>query len=76
MHRSPLITHSQRLLGDAIRNLSDVSTSAVVIWASAALAGYQSVRRLIELGRLVADEISRQLPDAGSFTWTTRAAPG
>jgi cation diffusion facilitator family transporter len=28
------------------------------------------------LGRLVADEISRQLPDAGSFTWTTRAAPG
>ncbi|HEX6448166.1 MAG TPA: cation diffusion facilitator family transporter [Trebonia sp.] len=28
------------------------------------------------LGRLVADEISRQLPEAGSFTWTTRAAPG
>jgi cation diffusion facilitator family transporter len=27
------------------------------------------------LGRLVADEISRQLPEAGSFTWTTRAAP-
>jgi cation diffusion facilitator family transporter len=28
------------------------------------------------LGRLVADEISRQLPEASSFTWTTRAAPG
>jgi cation diffusion facilitator family transporter len=27
------------------------------------------------LGRLVADEVSRQLPDAGSLTWTTRAAP-
>jgi divalent metal cation (Fe/Co/Zn/Cd) transporter len=27
------------------------------------------------MGRLVADEISRQLPEAGSFTWTTRAAP-
>ncbi len=27
------------------------------------------------LGRLVADEISRQLPEAGSLTWTTRAAP-
>jgi cation diffusion facilitator family transporter len=27
------------------------------------------------LGRQVADELSRQLPDAGSLTWTTRAAP-
>jgi hypothetical protein len=27
------------------------------------------------LGLLVADEISRQLPEAGSLTWTTRAAP-
>jgi cation diffusion facilitator family transporter len=27
------------------------------------------------LGRLVADEISRRLPEAGSLTWTTRAAP-
>jgi cation diffusion facilitator family transporter len=27
------------------------------------------------LGRLVADEISRQLPEAGSLTWITRAAP-
>jgi divalent metal cation (Fe/Co/Zn/Cd) transporter len=27
------------------------------------------------LGRLVADKLSRQLPEAGSFTWTTRAAP-
>ena len=27
------------------------------------------------LGRIVADEVSRQLPDAGSLTWTTRAAP-
>jgi cation diffusion facilitator family transporter len=27
------------------------------------------------LGRLVADSLSRQLPEAGSFAWTTRAAP-
>ena len=27
------------------------------------------------LGRLVANEISRKLPETGSFTWTTRAAP-
>jgi cation diffusion facilitator family transporter len=27
------------------------------------------------LGRLVADRISRDLPQAGSFTWSTRAAP-
>jgi cation diffusion facilitator family transporter len=27
------------------------------------------------LGRLVADQISQQLPEAGSFTWMTRAAP-
>jgi cation diffusion facilitator family transporter len=27
------------------------------------------------LGHQVADAISRQLPEAGSFTWTTRAAP-
>jgi divalent metal cation (Fe/Co/Zn/Cd) transporter len=27
------------------------------------------------LGRQVADEISWQLPEAGSFTWATRAAP-
>lgn len=27
------------------------------------------------LGRLVAGEISRQVPEASSFTWTTRAAP-
>jgi cation diffusion facilitator family transporter len=27
------------------------------------------------LGRLVAGSLSRQLPEAGSFTWTTRAAP-
>jgi cation diffusion facilitator family transporter len=27
------------------------------------------------LGRLVAGQLSRQLPEAGSFTWTTRAAP-
>ena len=28
-----------------------------------------------ELGRLVAAEVSRQLPEAGALTWTTRAAP-
>ena len=27
------------------------------------------------LGRLVADQMSRQLPEAGSLTWITRAAP-
>ena len=27
------------------------------------------------MGRRVAGHISRQLPEAGSFTWTTRAAP-
>lgn len=27
------------------------------------------------IGRLVGDELSRQLPEAGSFTWTARAAP-
>ena len=27
------------------------------------------------MGRLVADAIARQLPEAGSFTWTTRAGP-
>jgi divalent metal cation (Fe/Co/Zn/Cd) transporter len=27
------------------------------------------------LGRLIAGQISRQLPEAGSFTWITRAAP-
>src|SRR3984957_4620620 len=78
-----LLTGSVGLLGDAIHNLSDVSTSAVVfvgfrlsrrpptdrypygleraedlagvgiavvIWASAAFAGYESVRKLIEHG--------------------------
>jgi cation diffusion facilitator family transporter len=78
-----ILTGSVGLLGDAIHNLSDVSTSAVVfigfrlsrrpptqkypygmeraedlagvgiavvIWASAAFAGYESVRKLIEHG--------------------------
>lgn len=79
-----LLTGSVGLLGDAIHNLSDVSTSAVVflgfrlsrrlptekypygleraedlagigiavvIWASAAFAGFESVRKLLEHGR-------------------------
>ena len=79
-----LLTGSVGLLGDAIHNLSDVSTSAVVflgfrlsrrppteeypygleraedlagvgiavvIWASAAFAGFESVHKLIEHGR-------------------------
>ena len=33
------------------------------------------VRDADALGRQVADQISRQLPEAGSLTWTTRAAP-
>jgi Cation efflux family len=78
-----IVTGSVGLLGDAIHNLSDVSTSvvvflgfrlsrrspterypygleraedlagvgiAVVIWASAAFAGYESIRKLIEHG--------------------------
>ena len=78
-----LLTNSVGLLGDAIHNLSDVSTSAVVflgfrlsrrpatenypygleraedlagvgiavvIWASAAFAGFESVRKLIDNG--------------------------
>jgi divalent metal cation (Fe/Co/Zn/Cd) transporter len=28
-----------------------------------------------KLGRLVADALARELPEAGSLTWTTRAAP-
>src|ERR1700728_1869503 len=79
----PVLPGSVGLLGDAIHNLSDVSTSAVVflgfrlsrkgpterypygldraedlagigiaivIWASAAFAGYESVRKLVEHG--------------------------
>jgi cation diffusion facilitator family transporter len=145
-----LLTGSVGLLSDAIHNLSDVSTSAmvflgfrltrqppterypygleraedlagvgiaVVIWGSAAFAGYESIRKLLghghtgfvgagiagavlgivgnqlvaryklrvgrrinsatliadALGRRVADEISEQIPEAGAFTWTTRA---
>lgn len=34
-----------------------------------------TAREADSLGRLVADEITRQLPEAGSLTWTTRAAP-
>jgi hypothetical protein len=34
-----------------------------------------AIRDADAMGRLVADQISRQLPEAGSLTWTTRAAP-
>jgi cation diffusion facilitator family transporter len=34
-----------------------------------------TAREADTMGRLVADEISRQLPEAGSLTWTTRSAP-
>ena len=34
-----------------------------------------SARDADTLGRVVADALSRHLPEAGSFTWTTRAAP-
>jgi divalent metal cation (Fe/Co/Zn/Cd) transporter len=34
-----------------------------------------TARQADALGRLVADEISRQLPKAGSLTWAARAAP-
>jgi divalent metal cation (Fe/Co/Zn/Cd) transporter len=41
---------------------------AAVIWISAAFAGFESVRK----GRRQA---LPPAPEAGSFTWTTRAAP-
>lgn len=34
-----------------------------------------TAREADALGRLVADSLARQLPEAGSFTWITRAAP-
>lgn len=34
-----------------------------------------TARQADAMGRLVAGEITRQLPEAGSLTWTTRAAP-
>jgi cation diffusion facilitator family transporter len=34
-----------------------------------------AVREADELGHLVAAELSRQVPEAGSLTWTARAAP-
>jgi cation diffusion facilitator family transporter len=34
------------------------------------------VRDADRLGRQVASSLARQLPEAGSLTWTTRAAPG
>jgi cation diffusion facilitator family transporter len=34
-----------------------------------------TAREADALGRQVADEISRELPEVGSFTWSTRAAP-
>jgi divalent metal cation (Fe/Co/Zn/Cd) transporter len=33
------------------------------------------VRDADELGRQVAAALAREVPDAGSLTWTTRAAP-
>ncbi len=35
-----------------------------------------TAREADAIGRLVADEISRHLPEASSLTWSTRAAPG
>ena len=70
-----IVTGSVGLRGDAIHNLSDVCTSAVVF------LGFRLSRRLpterypYAMGRLVADSLSRQLPKAGNFTWITRAAP-
>jgi cation diffusion facilitator family transporter len=40
-------------------------------WVDPAL----TAREADAMGRLVAEEISRQLPEAGNLTWTTRAAP-
>ena len=63
----------------------------MVIWASAAFAGYESIRKLLAhgptthigagiagavigiIGNLAA--LARQLPEAGSLTWISRAGP-
>ena len=34
-----------------------------------------SAKEADAIGRHVANQLSRQLPEAGSFTWTARAAP-
>jgi cation diffusion facilitator family transporter len=98
-----VLTGSVGLLGDAIHNLSDVSTSAVVfagfrlsrrpvterypygleraedlagigiavvIWASAAFAGYESVRKLIALAPpRTSARVSPGPLSASSATW-------
>ena len=101
-----LVTGSVGLLGDAIHNLSDVSTSAVVflgfrlsrrppterypygleraedlagigiavvIWASAAFAGYESIRKLIEHGHTT--HVAWASPGPSSASSATRSSP-
>jgi cation diffusion facilitator family transporter len=109
-----VVTGSVGLLGDALHNLSDVSTSAVVflgfrvsrrvpterypygyeraedlvcigiavvIWASAALAAAESIRKIVSHGGtghvgigIAGAAIEKAIPDSRSFTWTARAA--
>jgi divalent metal cation (Fe/Co/Zn/Cd) transporter len=102
-----LVTGSVGLLGDAIHNLSDVSTSAVVffgfrlsrrpaterypygleraedlagvgiavvIWASAAFAGFESIRKLLEHGHTLMSR--RASPGRCWASPETRSLPG
>ena len=102
-----IVTGSVGLLGDAIHNLSDVSTSAVVflgfrlsrrppterypygleraedlagigiavvIWASAAFAGYESIRKLIDHGPT--SHLALGIAGPRSALSVTRSSPG
>jgi hypothetical protein len=65
--------NSATLIADARHSWLDALSSA------GALAGWVDpelpAKDADAMGRLVGDNLSRQLPEAGSFTWTTRAAP-
>ena len=74
-----LFSGSVALLGDALHNLSDVSTSALVF------VGFRASRRLpterYPYGYERAEDLAgiggalvTQIPDMHSFTWTARAA--
>jgi divalent metal cation (Fe/Co/Zn/Cd) transporter len=78
-----VLTGSVGLLGDAIHNLSDVSTSARARWTGRTLRveieGWVDpalpARDADAIGSHVAATVARQLPQTGSFTWTSRADP-
>jgi len=83
-----VLTGSVGLLGDAIHNLSDVSTSGVVFLGFRLSRrpaterypyGLERAEDLAGIGIAVviwaSAAIAQQLPETGSFTWTSRAAP-